>query len=238
MKFQTDLDAKHFCLEIEQFDLLETVTKDLVPTEDQMEIFLKRRREIVPKLKDFRRRQQSRQQWRRGRKKMMRGIKRFHKSTAGKRFHRALGRFLATREAMEKANEYSISINEVAGILKSLSALKTSAFIELEFYHQMSEEMEYRSFVEELIPISNRLESNLLAGDYSLSEDDEDFLVQIVKPESIIFAFEERSEFSFDEIKEKWKSCVDKQLQEDSSLSEDEINFSKLLGDLKSAVLG
>ena len=60
--------------------------------------FIKKRRGLVSRLKDMQKSGKTKAQWRTGRWKIMRGIKRFHRSTEGKRFHRQLGRFLATRD--------------------------------------------------------------------------------------------------------------------------------------------
>jgi len=61
------------------------------------ELFIKRRK-IELGLTDFERSRRQRQNWWKNRWKYMKGIHRFHRSTAGKAFHRNLGRFLATRE--------------------------------------------------------------------------------------------------------------------------------------------
>lgn len=241
MKFANDHDAKLFCLEIDRSDLLlesdEAVSKDFKPCEDMIELFLKKRRELVPHLKNFRRRQNTKKQWRHDRYKMMRGIKRFHKSTAGKRFHRSLGRFLATRECLKKSVEFTVSLHEVADVLKALSSLKTHAFVELEFYHPMAEEVEYLTFIEELIPTVGRIEKEILSGNFFLEEDDEDFMLRVVKEESIIYALEQRSEYSFDEIKEKWRTILDSEMDERKADSIDELNLSKALTKLKSDTL-
>lgn len=233
MKFATDQDAKLFCLEIEQFDLVESADKSFEPDDKMLEIFLKRRKELVPKLKNFRRKQNTKQQWRHDRYKMMRGIKRFHKSTAGKRFHRSLGRFLATREAMQKSVQFSVSLTEVADILKSLSSLKTHAYVELEFFHPLAEELEYRTFIEELIPAVDRVEKNILAGNFSIEEEDEKFFLKIVNEESIIDSLAKRSNTSFEEVKEMWEQILDHIYDDDKLDDRDDINLKKALDQLK-----
>lgn len=186
MKFATVQDAKMFLLEIENFDELDNVTKELKPTPEMMELFIQKRKTLIPGLKDFRRRQNTRQQWRHERYKMLRGIKRFHKSTAGKRFHRALGRYVATRESLGESSSKVFYLTEVADILKALSSLKTHAFIELEFYHPLSEELEYRLLFEELLPLIDSTEKKLLQGDFTLDENDEETLLRIIDFEQVI----------------------------------------------------
>jgi hypothetical protein len=180
MKFATDQDAKMFLLEIEKFAELDGATKELKPDDEMIELFISKRKTLIPGLKDFRRRQNTKQQWRHERYKMLRGIKRFHKSTSGKKFHRALGRYLATREALQTESSKVFYLTEIADILKALSSLKTHAFIELEFYHPLSEELEYRLLFEELLPIIDTTEKKLLQGDFTIESSDEETLLRIV----------------------------------------------------------
>jgi len=186
MKFATDTDVKMFLLEIEDIDAALTATKDFTPTKEMIELFVKKRKNLITGLKDFRRKQNTKQQWRHERYKMLRGIKRFHKSTAGKKFHRALGRYIATRESMENSSEDTFYLSEVSDVLKALSSLKTHAFIELEYFHPLSEELEYRLLFEELIPLVNGIERNLLRGDFSLDERSEEVLLRITDFDQVI----------------------------------------------------
>ena len=186
MKFATDQDAKMFLLEIEKFDDLDSATKNLKPDDEMIELFISKRKTLIPGLKDFRRRQNTRQQWRHERYKMLRGIKRFHKSTSGKKFHRALGRYLATREGLQEESSKVFYLTEIADILKALSSLKTHAFIELEFYHPLSEELEYRLLFEELIPIIDATEKKLLQGDFTIESSDEETLLRIVDFDQVV----------------------------------------------------
>lgn len=178
MKFATDQDAKLFLIEVGKLDEIDSATKSLQPDEDMLELFLHHRRNLIPGLKDFRRRQNTKKQWRHERFKMLRGIRRFHKSTTGKKFHRSLGRFIATRESLTKNEVFYLT--EIADILKALSSLKTHAYIELEFYHPLTEELEYRLLFEELIPLIDQVEKKLLSGDFTLEQADEELLLRIV----------------------------------------------------------
>ena len=185
MKFATDQDAKLFLIEIERLDLVDSATKEFFPDEEMMSEFIKKRRTLIPGLKDFRRRQNTRQQWRHERYKMLKGIRRFHKSTAGKKFHRALGRFIATRESLSECSHKIFYLSEIADILKSISSLKTHANIELEFYHPLSEELEYRLLFEELIPILDSIEKKLLSGDFTLEETEQEIMLRIIDENQI-----------------------------------------------------
>lgn len=75
--------------------------------------FVKHRKMIVPMLKDFRKSQQTKHNWRTNKNSMLKGIKKWHSDPEGKKFHRQLGRFLATRpDAQGRRLLPSIHANE------------------------------------------------------------------------------------------------------------------------------
>ena len=222
MKFATEQDAKMFLLEIEKFDELGNASKEMKPDSEMMELFISKRRTLIPGLKDFRRRQNTRQQWRHERYKMLRGIKRFHKSTAGKKFHRALGRYLATRESLSESQSV-FYLTEIADILKALSSLKTHAFIELEFYHPLSEELEYRLLFEELIPIIDSTEKKLLQGDFTLDESDEETLLRITDFEQIISQIAQEKGIEIEIVRDLHEQVMES--KEISEMNEEDDNY-------------
>ncbi|QIG77584.1 hypothetical protein EVB61_278 [Rhizobium phage RHph_TM21B] len=61
VKFKSDLDRSLFCTEMERIDL---IGQDTIP-DDLHEIFLKNRKTLVSKVKDFRRSQIGKASWRR-----------------------------------------------------------------------------------------------------------------------------------------------------------------------------
>jgi phage shock protein A len=114
-----------------------------------------------------------RDQWRRNKHKMMKGIKKWNKSTAGKRFHRALGRFNALREnaTMQYVydelspgeNSVEISIDQVNDALLSLSSIETHLYIELQYYEPNPEVMtEFLLLVYNFVDYSSPLKKDLL----------------------------------------------------------------------------
>ncbi len=80
--------------EIEESILTEEAKRNNISLE---ELVLKKR-EIELGLTDFERSQMQKRRWQTDRWKYMKGIHRFHRSTAGKQFHRNLGNFLASRD--------------------------------------------------------------------------------------------------------------------------------------------
>lgn len=215
MKFVTDNDAKLFLAEIERIDLIQEATKDFKPDEEMMELFLKKRRSLVPQLKDFKKRQKSKKQWRYLRYKMMGGIRRFHKSTAGKKFHRALARYNATREQLETQSKDQFNITSIVDILKALSSLKTHSYIELEYYHPFCEELEYRIFFEELIPLVEKLESKLLCGDFTLEKEDEELLLRVIDTSELFKHFSELYNRGVSSIEKLYEKCKEELEQKD-----------------------
>lgn len=226
MKFATDQDAKMFCFEIERFDAASDADKNFKPDRDMIEIFLKKRRELIPGLKNFRKTQNTKQQWRGERYKMMRGIKRFHKSTAGKRFHRSLGRFLATRESLQE-NFTSFYLTEVAEVLKAFSSLETHAYIELEYYHPLAEELEFRILFDELIPAISRIKNDLMSGRFMFEDSDEELLLRVIDHQDIFASMAETHGVNCDDIQKLCDSILDTEPL--STMNEEADGYYRLL---------
>jgi len=131
--------------------------------------FLVKRGELEVGLVDFERSQRQKQNWRRYRWKYLRGIRRFHSSTEGKRFHRNLARYLATRDSgsllklyqvekekeRERGNDYRLDVRKVSENLEFLiGALSAGVhgLIEKRYYNvSIDEAVEYDLFLEELL---------------------------------------------------------------------------------------
>jgi len=129
--------------------------------------FLVNRGELELGLVDFERSQRQKQNWRKHRWKYLRGIRSFHSSTEGKRFHRNLGRYLTTRDSdsllksyqVEKEKEresgYRLDIRKVSENLEFLIGAISAGvhgLIEKRYYRvSIDEEVEYDLFLEELL---------------------------------------------------------------------------------------
>ena len=87
--------------------------------------------------KSFRRSQLQKHNWRAYRSAYMKGIKAFHRSTRGKRFHRWLSQYLAYKYRPGYHFQYK---KEEA--IKALSSLITHLAIESEYYHSLLEHVE------------------------------------------------------------------------------------------------
>ncbi len=157
MKFRTEADKLLFLLEMGQ-PLQESMNEEV--SDDLFELFFKRRREKTFELKDFRKSQVQKQNWRKKKLTYLRGINKFHRSIAGKKFHRAISRFLLTRESYNKID-----------LLKATSSLKTHLFIDMDYYRNVNEDIDYGIFVESMTEVLNSLEAKILAGGEPNPED-------------------------------------------------------------------
>jgi len=204
MKFSSRLDAQRFCTDIGALDLVPNVDQTFVPSQEQIDEFVKRRHDLVRRLRDFSRSQSSKGAWRKFRHKFQQGIDRFQRSSQGKRFHREMGRFLATCMAHDKSKDRktdrdsnaarlateSMSIHESAAILKALSSVKTHAFIPLEFYQSVDEEVSWWMFLEEFLPVLASVESKILNDQMDrIDETELETLLRIVDPKMLTLRF-------------------------------------------------
>jgi hypothetical protein len=131
--------------------------------------FLVKRGELELGLVDFERSQRQKQNWRKHRWKYLWGIRSFHSSTEGKRFHRNLARYLATRDSdsllrlyqaekekeREKGNDYRLDVRKVSENLEFLISVLSAGvhgLIEKRYYSvSIDEAVEYDLFLEELL---------------------------------------------------------------------------------------
>jgi hypothetical protein len=195
MKFLTLDDARHFLVEIDQFDRAldpELKLEEFEPTPADMSEFIKRRNKVSPIIKDFRKSQTSRAAWRKSRYKYMKGIKGFHDSTRGKRFHRQLGRFLSTRDTRQKGYQRDTreSILEVSDTLKGISSLRTHLYIWLEYYRPVDEAVDAELVLDEVLPALARLEAALLSPDNAATVEDLDLLAALTEDKALLAELE------------------------------------------------
>lgn len=217
MKFKSDLDAQLFLTEVGAFDLLNEADKEYKPNEELLEEFVKRRSPLVKKIKDHRKSSNQKNNWKKNRHKMMKGIKTFHKSVEGKRFHRKLGRFLATRitrgkkqtSALKKDEEFTLLMQKQEA-LKGLTSVKQHLFVELEYFHKLDEQVELEEMIiDYAIPLLQSIENSILHN-IDLSESEMSFLFDLTKKEVIINELAEKFNSPFEKVEEVWKKVTDK----------------------------
>ena len=181
MKFKSKVDEEIFRQEFLRSGL-------------SLEEFLIKRQELEFGLTDWERSQRQKHNWWKYRWKYLKGIRRFHNSTQGKRFHRNLGRFLATRDVetilkawqREKGNERderSLDLRKLSENLELAIALLSSAvhaLIEKRYYDASIEEaVQYNIFLEELLRVVQEFVQWLFD---SAEGFDVDFVVGLVHP--------------------------------------------------------
>lgn len=117
------------------------------------ELEVKKRLQITTKAKDHKASRNMKNNWRRNKAGMKKGINKWAKSTAGKRFHRALGRFNALRESVSGSTAYydtemapgtnyvELSMTQVNDALLGLSSIETHLYLELQYYEADAEAM-------------------------------------------------------------------------------------------------
>jgi hypothetical protein len=229
MKFLSPEDMGLFLAEIGRMDLLGTVNEDFEPTEEMLGSFIQSRKKLVGKLRDFRRSQAAKSGWRGNRSKYMSGIRAYHRSTEGKRFHRELGRWLTTHYPRFQGrgggilSQAGVSpglhgesfAGDVATALKAITSAKTNVYIMLEYYRPLYEEVEIREFAYGMLSILDRVEVRLRKGD-DLDEHDVNFLFQVVADQSLLNAITEKLGKPVAEVTDLWKSSFDAMKSDES----------------------
>ena len=211
MKFLTEIDKQLFDLELKVSGL----------TIDE---FIKRRKQRIKRLKDFRRKQNTKSQWRKLRPEMLKGIRKFHKSTRGKAFHRDLGRYLATKD-------FSTLSYESYELVKPLSSVLTHASIEFDYYFPIEDDyIDYFTFFDFLCEEVTTILKDVRVR--TLNEDQIDFLYRIVETNALIKSFAKKSGKSEEEVDKLWGEI--KQELKNSGRKETDKNFYAILvGTLK-----
>lgn len=160
--------------------------------------FIKKRKLLVKRMKDRRKSGMTKAAWRKSRFKYMKGINRFHKSNKGKRFHRDLGRFLATRDLK------SLSYSECQELVVPITSCLTHAYHELEWYKSIEEDVDYEIFLEEVYDEVLSMLVKLKSYNANLKEDTE-FLLRLCEANSLINAFADKFKKTKDEVERLWK---------------------------------
>ena len=201
MKLRDKNDKYCLLTEINRLDLLDV---DELP-DDVFEFFIKTRRQRVNRLKDFRRSQRTKSSWRKSRYSYMTGIKAFHRSIKGKRFHRSMARFLALRYFPLKrpARESLEHVKDLA--LKASSSLRTHLYIEEGYYFSLDSQVDLELLAEYILPILQGIEAKLYEDIcYELEPDELECLLRLTEEDELLKALSEISNIPIMEIKNLW----------------------------------
>lgn len=108
-----------------------------------------------------------------------------HNSIKGKRLHRSMGRFLATRYFLsppkEKKGKSEALVLSRDLALKAISSMRTHMYIEQGYYMPLSEQVEFEMFTDYALPILQAIESELYEDiGYKFNEDEFELLLRLV----------------------------------------------------------
>jgi len=222
MKLQNQEDRLAFLIDAGRLDLLES---DDEISDEIFELFIKRRRPLVRSLVNFRQAQVQKQQWRANRWKFLRGIRKWHKSVKAKRFHRAMGRYMATRIFRPKMSTLATYMkdrnkgrNRFESLdplqdeaLKAISSMRTHLYIDLGYYQSLEEEANLFQLLEYAIPLLNTIEIKLFADSESaLEPDEEELLLRLVDENELCKSFSDILEIDSGKVSETYKAIQSK----------------------------
>lgn len=207
MKFKSDSDKELLLNELAtDKDLCGLTLEDLESPSIQSAIAVKRRG-LLKKLKNFRKSQTQKQNWRKGKHKYLKGIRQFHKSVTGKRFHRSLARFVTSRGILKKPHKKSsglgsdrlreslqfqiyeynkVTLNryDQSELLSLLTATKNHLILETKYFLPMSEEVDHLVMLEIVLPelteVCTKLEMAIINYDEFILDEDEVSLIDSI----------------------------------------------------------
>lgn len=183
LKFKNPDDRIRLLVEINRLDLLDS---DSIP-EEVLDEFIKKRKLQVNSIKDFSRKQDAKAAWRKNRWGYLKGIKKFHRSIEGKRHHRALGRFLATR-LFEPSRSESTPLNTNEA-LKAVASLKTRFYIESGYYRSLTEDVDFQELKDYCLPVLMRVEQKMAEDQVkNLTQDELELLCRLEDPDELTAA--------------------------------------------------
>lgn len=235
MKFASKLDVQTFLIEIQALDKISSVDESYKASVDEVTNFLKARNPLVKKLKDHGKSSKQKANWRKNRTGMMKGIKAFHRSVAGKRFHKKLGRFLATRifrPKRSKSEAHLSMLQDRQEFLVGLNSAKQHLLIELEYFHQLQEQVELEDFITDYAFPYFRIIEDKIIQDEELTDDELVFLMDIVENNALINSLATKSGQTFAQIEKLWDS-ISNDLKADGTTEDDEKFFPVLVTILK-----
>jgi len=200
----------------------------------------------IKKSKDQASSRNMKNQWRRNRTKMTKGIKKWNKSTAGKRFHRALGRFNALRESTSGSTAYynqdlisgmnyvDLSMTQVNDALLGLSSIETHLYLELQYYEADAEAMvQFLELLDAFVKDSSVLKVELLAAYVSgkIEKENYDLLTDIVQffndPKMYMYAKRELVGMRNDQDDEMFRAML-QAVQQSDPLAPSNETYNKL----------
>lgn len=196
--------------------------------------FIQRRQGIVSQLKDFHKGTQAKSGWKKNRWKHLVAIKRFHKSTIGKRFHRALGRFLSNRYLRDKTSSQQ---RENYDFIMALTSAITHSMLETQYYFpSIVESAEYEFFVDYITEEIGKILISLENETFDFNEHEE-FLLRLCESIALLQSFADKTGKPIQEIETAWEKA--KQIAKEQGKDEQDDGFyAYVVGILKQSLGG
>lgn len=207
MKFLDKHELNLFFIESGNFQKLNSEEVDFEPDSEMLEGIFIKRQDRKASLPSFRKSQDTEGQWRGMRYKMLSGIRRFHRSTEGKRQHRAMARFLANREIRPSIKDQSIlSMQERSLLITELDNFvqDISDFHE-KYFHPIDDYFDLFTIRQSIVNMCEGIISNLISP-LSLNDDQNDFIEFLVEEDNIISAISDCLELDECVVREEWHS--------------------------------
>lgn len=200
------------------------------PDVDLLEgIFIKRQERKKSMAPDHRKGADTEGQWRGMRYKMLKGIRRFHKSTEGKRQHRAMARFLVNKDFRPNLKTSSIlSMQEKSHLVTDLDnyVLAITEF-QKGYFHPIDDHFDLVAIKNILTDMCEALISCLISP-HNISEEQAEFIDCLVEPGNIIEVLAESLGKTTSEVSVIWEKEKAELVTETTEM---EIDFYSKLAD-------
>ena len=157
---------------------------------------IRKKLQIVKKSIDRKKSKDMKNNWRRNKTQLQKGIKKWHKSTQGKRFHRALGRFNALTE-----NKNDLDV--ITDALFGLNSIETHLILELKYYEPDIESLSQflqiiEFFNEDIFKIKEQLTEAYIYGNLNenTTKQIEEIFNFFIDPKMLYFSYRESKNLS------------------------------------------
>jgi hypothetical protein len=211
MKFLDTHELNLFFIESGNASKINTEDPSVYETPVEMleAVFIKRQ-DRKGGLLDFRKSKDTEGQWRGMRYKMLKGIRRFHKSTEGKRQHRAMARFLTNKEFRpDVKSQTTLSLQERSNLITDLDnfVLGLEEF-HSKYFHPIDDYFDMFAVRGIVHDMCENVISSLISPS-ELTDDQCDFIDSLVEPTNVISYLSESTNRTCDEVTVIWNQEKD-----------------------------
>ena len=228
MKLREIKDRALFLADVARLDLLNEDDESLDIPPELSELFIKHRKPLIKKMVDFRKSQLSSSSWRASRWSHLIGIKKWHRSVEGKRFHRSLGRFLSTRIpregtlGLQSAGDTFESLGSQSETLKAISSVRTHLYINLDYYNSsIQEDADLLEFITYSVPILNEVEIKVFDDTNStLTEDELELLLRLTDRKELCKAIAEVYKKDSDYVYNTYISTCNRRMKQGKKITD------------------